>query len=81
MSLDLDGPALLPPDGVESNFDNPDNQNALAWGVLSTCTAIATICFLLRGYGRVFLLRKFQAEEGMLSLKAEVLRADSYIAK
>jgi hypothetical protein len=67
ITMDLDGPALAPPEGVTPNFDNPDNQNALARGVLATCAAIATICLLLRIYGRFYLLRKVSAEDGTCS--------------
>jgi hypothetical protein len=62
--MDLDGPALAPPDGVFSNFDNPDNQNELARGVLAACAAVATVCLLLRAYGRFYLLRKVSPEDG-----------------
>jgi len=63
MEVDLDRPALAPPEGITPNFSNPPNRNDLAWGVLDTCCAVATISVLLRAYGRVYLLRKFQAEE------------------
>ncbi|KAJ5093637.1 hypothetical protein N7456_009498 [Penicillium angulare] len=62
--MDLNGPALAPPAGITSNLDNPPNNNALAIGVFSTCAAIATICFLMRAYARIFLLKKVQIEEG-----------------
>ncbi|RMJ10260.1 hypothetical protein CDV36_010106 [Fusarium kuroshium] len=61
--MDLDGPALAPPKGVTSNFVNPPNNNPLALGVFISCCIISTICIILRGYGRVFLLRKVQIEE------------------
>lgn len=66
--MDLDGPALAPPPGVVSNFDNPSNQNGLAMGVLIACASIATVCLLLRIYGRFYLLRKVSAEDGTHSL-------------
>ncbi|KAI2641464.1 hypothetical protein GGS26DRAFT_4788 [Hypomontagnella submonticulosa] len=66
--MDLNAPALPPPDGITPNFDNPPNANDLAWGVLMACAAISTICVILRFYGRVFLLRKVQAEEIMVIL-------------
>ncbi|KAJ5960047.1 uncharacterized protein N7479_007197 [Penicillium vulpinum] len=62
--MDLNGPALAPPDGVTPNFDNPPNNNALAIGVLSACAAVSTICLFIRAYGRIWLLRKVQIEEG-----------------
>ncbi|KAI9373557.1 hypothetical protein BJX61DRAFT_502193 [Aspergillus egyptiacus] len=63
MEVDLDGPALAPPDGVVPQLDNPPNQNGVAIGVLSACAVFATICCFLRFYARVFLLRRFQIEE------------------
>jgi hypothetical protein len=65
--MDMDGPALTPPAGVTSDFDNPPNNNPLAVGVLSTCAAVATLCIIIRVYARVVLLRKVQIEEGMYS--------------
>ncbi|KAL2835137.1 hypothetical protein BDW59DRAFT_4010 [Aspergillus cavernicola] len=61
--MDLDGPALAPPEGVIPQLNNPPNQNGVAIGVLSACAVFATICFSLRGYARVVLLKKFQIEE------------------
>ncbi|KAL4983731.1 hypothetical protein BDW68DRAFT_168277 [Aspergillus falconensis] len=61
--MDLDGPALAPPEGVTPQLDNPPNKNGLAVGVLSTCAVFATICCFFRIYCRLFLLRKFQTEE------------------
>ncbi|KAE8342431.1 hypothetical protein BDV24DRAFT_150357 [Aspergillus arachidicola] len=66
--MDLDGPAHPPPDGVTPNFDNPTNRNALAIGVLAACVAVTTICFLMRIYARVYLLRKIQLEEILVVL-------------
>ncbi|KAB8202983.1 hypothetical protein BDV34DRAFT_227880 [Aspergillus parasiticus] len=66
--MDLDGPAHPPPDGVTPNFDNPTNRNALATGVLAACVAVTTICFLMRIYARVYLLRKIQLEETLVVL-------------
>lgn len=73
-TLDLNLPAGLPPDGVTPNFENPPNNNALAWGVLLLCQVISTICLVLRGYARVFLLRKFNAEEGMKKQRSTASR-------
>ncbi|GAB1319644.1 hypothetical protein MFIFM68171_09854 [Madurella fahalii] len=66
--MDLDGPALAPPAGIIPNFDNPPNQNELARGVLIACASIATICLVLRAYGRFYLLREVSAEDVMVVL-------------
>ncbi|PGH16758.1 hypothetical protein AJ80_05073 [Polytolypa hystricis UAMH7299] len=63
MSSFLDLPALEPPEGVIPNFENPPNQNALALGVLTACCVVSTLCVLIRAYGRIYLLKKFQIEE------------------
>ncbi|KAI0470580.1 hypothetical protein GGR56DRAFT_134946 [Xylariaceae sp. FL0804] len=59
----LASPALAAPEGVTPNFVDPPNQNGLAYGVLSICLVLSTICFALRVYAKVFMLRKVQAEE------------------
>ncbi|KAH8689592.1 hypothetical protein BGW36DRAFT_412363 [Talaromyces proteolyticus] len=66
--MDLNGPALQPPEGVTPNFDNPPNNNRLAYIVLTLCAVVATICLLLRLYARVILLRKIQIEEVLITL-------------
>lgn len=59
----LDGPALAPPTGVDSNFDNPDNNNGLAYGVIAACVAVATLCLMIRGYARLVLFKKLKPED------------------
>ncbi|KAJ3467866.1 hypothetical protein MRS44_005430 [Fusarium solani] len=59
----LDGLALAPPKDVTPNFVHPPNNSPLALGVFITRCVISTVCVILRGYGRVFLLRKLQIEE------------------
>lgn len=65
----LAAPALDPPPGVDPEFDNPPNGNNLAWGVTTFCMVVATLCLLLRAYGRLWLERKVFVEEGMYVLK------------
>lgn len=60
----LASPALQPPPGVTPDFDDPANNNGLAWFVLTSCMAVATVCFLLRAYARIYLQRKLHMEEG-----------------
>ncbi|PLN82690.1 hypothetical protein BDW42DRAFT_166408 [Aspergillus taichungensis] len=64
--MDLNGPALAPPPGVKPNFVNPPNENGVATGVLTACAVVATLCFFMRAYARVWLLRKVQLEEGLV---------------
>ncbi|KAF4341573.1 60s ribosomal l36 [Fusarium beomiforme] len=56
-------PALKPPPGVMPQFDNPPNENALAWGVTTFLMTVATLCLFLRLYGRTWLERKMYLEE------------------
>jgi hypothetical protein len=62
----MEGPALAPPEGVIPNLDHPQNKNGLALFVFVFCSVISTICVLLRGYGRLWLLKRFQAEDGLI---------------
>ncbi|ELQ41208.1 hypothetical protein OOU_Y34scaffold00290g5 [Pyricularia oryzae Y34] len=63
--LILSGPALAPPNGTVSNFENPPNQNALAIGVMSTCVAVASLCLFIRAYLAI-LARRVTIAEGMI---------------
>ncbi|KAI1645182.1 uncharacterized protein F4817DRAFT_360253 [Daldinia loculata] len=49
----LNGPALPPPDGVEPNFEDPPNHNALGYGLLSAMLAVGTIAMFFRILARV----------------------------
>lgn len=64
-------PALQPPAGVTANFDNPSNNNGLAWAVTTVCTVVATICLLLRLFARVWLDRTIRLEESEWALRVE----------
>jgi len=60
----LAAPALSPPAGVTPEFENPPNQNVLAWFVTTFCMVVATLCLLLRAYVRLWLDKKIRVEEG-----------------
>lgn len=64
-------PALQPPAGVTANFDNPSNNNGLAWAVTTVCTVVATICLLLRLFARLWLDRTIRLEESEWALRVE----------
>lgn len=59
----LNGPALTPPDGVESNFDNPSNQTSMAVGVTIFALCISTLLMISRFYARVIVLRRVGIED------------------
>ena len=61
----LSGPALAPPNGTVSNFDNPSNENGLAIGVMSLCIAVSSLCLLIRGYLAV-LAKRVTIPEGLI---------------
>lgn len=63
----LAAPALAPPAGVTPDFDNPPNQNGLAFAVTTFCMVVATICLAIRAYSRLWLERKTRVEEGTIS--------------
>lgn len=54
----LNGPAMDLPPGVRSNFDNPSNMDTLGLTILSICTVISFAAILVRGYSRVFFIKK-----------------------
>lgn len=59
----LNGPALTPPDGVVSDFDNPANHNAEALAVAAVCISLALVAACLRAYSRIFVAKKLQLED------------------
>lgn len=66
----LNGPALKPPPGVESNFDDPQNQNVIPHAVIPICLLLATLAILLRTYTKFFLLRRINVDDGMITYQA-----------
>ncbi|KAI1173476.1 hypothetical protein F4777DRAFT_449930 [Nemania sp. FL0916] len=61
--MDPNAPALDPPDGIESNFDNPSNGNILVVSVLSISLAISSLFLLARGLAKGVYLKKFQVQD------------------
>ena len=59
----LNGPLIPPPEGVTSNFDNPENGNAGVMVGLIFCTVIPAIAFAIRMWERVVLPRKLNIED------------------
>ena len=60
----FDGPALEPPPGLESNFDNPTNHNSLVLGVTIACLVLATSSGIIRIYSGVFVKKAVHVEDG-----------------
>ncbi|KAI8633209.1 hypothetical protein F5Y19DRAFT_471475 [Xylariaceae sp. FL1651] len=61
--MDPNKPALDPPNGVESNFDNPANGNRLVVSVMSVSLAVSSIFLLVRVLAKGAYLKKFQLED------------------
>ncbi|KAF7553046.1 hypothetical protein G7Z17_g3902 [Cylindrodendrum hubeiense] len=72
--------ALEPPTGVTANFDDPPNQNGLAWAVTTFCMVVATLCLLLRAYARLWLERKVSVEEVLMILAYGAYWGTAYAA-
>ncbi|KAI0097293.1 hypothetical protein GGR51DRAFT_541289 [Nemania sp. FL0031] len=61
--MDPNSPALAPPDGVESNFDNPSNGNYLVTTVLTVSLTISSLFLLIRGLAKAIYVKRFQIED------------------
>ncbi|KAJ8122055.1 hypothetical protein ONZ43_g1652 [Nemania bipapillata] len=61
--MDPNSPALAPPDGVESNFDNPSNGNTLVVSVLSVSLTISSLFLIIRGLAKGVYVKRFQIED------------------
>lgn len=59
----LDGPALLPPDGLSSNLDNPKSLGLPAMIVASIAIPLATIILAIRLYTKARILRRTDWED------------------
>ncbi|KAF3057429.1 hypothetical protein GL218_06172 [Daldinia childiae] len=62
----LNAPALPAPDGFTPNFDNPSNNNPLAYGVIAACVVVSSLCMIIRFYARIFLFKKLKLEDSIL---------------
>ena len=61
-------PALAAPAGTTANFDNPPNQNGLAWFVTTFCMVVSTLCLFIRLYAKVWMTKKPGIEEVLMLL-------------
>lgn len=67
----LDMEAMPVPPGEVRDYDNPPNENGLAMAIITITLVIGTLCVILRGYARLYLLRKVQVEEGKSQVSGE----------
>lgn len=76
----LQGPALTPPPGVTSNFDNPYSLRPAADAVKIVTTILATLAIFIRGYTKWRIIREVHLEDcrchdiWLLELGADLLR-------
>ncbi|KAI8634030.1 hypothetical protein F5Y19DRAFT_487557 [Xylariaceae sp. FL1651] len=68
----LEGPALDPPNGVEPNFEHPENENGPALFVYVFGIVVSTLVLLARFYARFLYLRKGHVVD-LLAFSAYVL--------
>lgn len=54
----LNGPAMIPPPGVTSQFDDPPNLEQLTIAVFTICIFVATIAVVLRMWTKLLIIRQ-----------------------
>lgn len=59
----LNGPAAKPPAGVEPNFKNPQNINAVIIPLLSLFAVISTLAVVVRTYTKLYIIRSMAYED------------------
>lgn len=60
----LDAPALQPPAGTQTDFDNPPNRNIIPQAVIPICLILVISTIIFRAYARVFLLKRINVDDG-----------------
>lgn len=63
-SDNLNVPALKPPPGEVSDFENAWNNNRVAQTTNALCLFAVIVATLIRVYAKVFCLKKIQVEDG-----------------
>jgi len=58
-----DIPAMFPPPGRKSNFEDPENMHSLVFGVAVATIILMTTALGIRIYTKAFLLKEMRAEE------------------
>jgi hypothetical protein len=59
----LSGPALPPPPGVLSDFDDPPNGNAEGASIMAICLFAVAVSGLMRIYSRIFVVKRARVED------------------
>ncbi|KAJ3578665.1 hypothetical protein NPX13_g1900 [Xylaria arbuscula] len=68
--MDPDKPALAPPPGIQSNFDNPPNENVQAHIGIAICIFIVFVGGSLRAYSKIVCMKQVRLEDyvGLVAL-------------
>ncbi|KAI0535258.1 hypothetical protein GGR58DRAFT_479729 [Xylaria digitata] len=61
--MDPNRPGLEPPSGVESNFNNPPNDNRQANAGIAICLILVITSVSLRAYSKLFCVKKVNLED------------------
>lgn len=69
----LDRPALYPPPGVESVLDDPPNRNSMIRVVFIIYLMLTLAAVVLRGYCKLFVVRKVLLDDCKIGLRQEKL--------
>jgi hypothetical protein len=56
-------PAMQPPPGMESNFDNPETMYPIVLGVAIATMTLMTIVVAIRIFTKAFIMRDMRIEE------------------
>ncbi|KAI1481005.1 hypothetical protein F4774DRAFT_66891 [Daldinia eschscholtzii] len=73
-------PALDPPNGVTSNFENPPNKNYIVQAVVPVCLVLTTLAALIRTCHKLFLLRKVGFPDVLMVISLGCYVVVSYLA-
>jgi hypothetical protein len=58
-------PAMAAPAKTLSNFENPPNRTKLGVVVTTVFLVLTVLCFLVRAYSRIMILRRVKVEDGI----------------
>jgi hypothetical protein len=60
----LQEPAMEPPRSIDKYANEPPNRNSLGTSIVTTCLVVTVICFSVRTYSRIMIIRRIRLEDG-----------------
>lgn len=79
-----DTPAMMPPDGMKSNFVDPPDYYKWTLGVGITSMAIMTMAVFVRTYTKAIILKDVRHEDckypGFVVLKAQLIKLQTLLS-